>query len=274
MSVFEKIVYFLQRKMETPKLYGTWHIIALLLVIALTVFLVVKYRNAPDKSMRRILFAAWIIMVLLEIYKQIVFSMSSADGITAVWDFQWYAFPFQFCSTPLFALPFAAFLPEGKIRQAIMAFLSTFSLFAGLAVMIYPGDVFIDMIGINFQTMVHHGFQVALGIFISAYYVRKHTLKTFAGGIAVFAVFCSVAMALNFAVHDVLKIEETFNMFYISPYYDCTLPILSIIYKAVPYFAFLLIYILGFSLVAALFFGISKGIAAVCGKKKACEVKS
>ena len=44
--------------------------------------------------------------------------------------------------------------------------------------------------------------------------------------------------------------DETFNMFYISPYFDCTLPILSEIYKQVPYIAFLGIYIVGFVLAA------------------------
>ena len=273
MSAFEKIIYFLQKRCEVPKSFGGWHIFAIVMIAALTAFLIIKFRKSSSTAVRNILLISWIVMLSFEIYKQLAFSMHSTDGITAIWEYQWYSFPFQFCSTPLYVLPFAAFLPDGKLKQAVMSFLSTFSLFAGLAVVIYPNDVFTSMLGVNIQTMVHHGLQVALGIFISVYYARKHTFKNFAGGIAVFAVFCSVAIALNYAVHDILKVEEGFNMFYFSPYYDCTLPILSNIYKVVPYFAFLLVYILGFSLVAFLFFGISKGIAAACGKKNACVVE-
>ena len=51
-------------------------------------------------------------------------------------------------------------------------------------------------------------------------------------------------------------------MFFISPHFDCTLPVLSIIYPKVPYIGFLIIYILGFSIVAGIvnliYFGIYK----------------
>ena len=40
---------------------------------------------------------------------------------------------------------------------------------------------------------------------------------------------------------------EPFNMFFISPYYECPLPVLSIIHEAAPYVVFLLVYVVGFS---------------------------
>jgi hypothetical protein len=52
-------------------------------------------------------------------------------------------------------------------------------------------------------------------------------------------------------------------MFYISPHYACTLPVLSIIYDKAPYAVFLITYLLGFSFISALFFGIEKGIVSL-----------
>jgi hypothetical protein len=57
-------------------------------------------------------------------------------------------------------------------------------------------------------------------------------------------------------------------MFYISPYYNNDLPVLSTIYPMVPYFVYLIIYIFGFALVAALVFAIEKGIVALTLRKK------
>ncbi len=266
MSLFEKIVHALQYEIETPKSYGLFHISFLIATIVAAILLVIFFHDSSEKTFRKILFAIWITMVALEIYKQTVFSMSVTDG-AAVWDFQWYAFPFQFCSTPLYALPFIIFLKEGRVRDAFMTFFSGFSLFAGLAVMFYPNDVFISMLGIDIQTMVHHGSQVAIGVLVAAHSRKRTNLKALLGSLFVFYAFTAVAMVLNISVYSYFTasgIDESFNMFYISPYFDCTLPVLSSIYKMVPYAAFLVIYIFGFSFVSALFYSIEKGITKLC----------
>ncbi len=263
MTVFEKIIYLLQARMTTPASYGIFHIISFILAISLGIFLISKFRNASDKALHTILAICWSLMVISEIYKQFVFSLSS-DGTNATWQYLWYAFPFQFCSTPLYALPFVIFMKEGKIRDCVMSFLATFSFFAGIAVMIYPNDVYMDMIGINVQTMLHHGMQLSLGMFLFAYNRRRFDLRFYLKGIPVFAAFSVTAMLLNeiayFWVLPTFDPEATFNMFYVSPHFDCTLPILSIVYQHIPYPAFLALYILGFSLVAFIIYGLEIGV--------------
>ncbi len=275
MNFFEKILFFLQGEMECPTPYSLFHICCLLLVAAATVFLILRCRGVSDRAVRRICLVVWIVVVALEIYKQLVFSMSVTDG-TATWDYQWYAFPFQFCSTPLYALPFVIWLKDGRLRDAFIAFFATFSVFGGLAVMFYPGDVFIGMIGINIQTMIHHGSQVVMGIFLFAYYRDRLPFRRLAGSVAVFAGFAATAILLNEIVFAyftrIAMIDETFNMFFISPHYPCTLPVLSGIYDKIPYLAFLLLYLVGFALIAAIILGAEIGITALirkCGKKQA-----
>jgi len=271
MNTFEKIVYALQADMETPATFGLWHIISFVLMIGLCVLLLWRFGNASDKTLRYILLITWGVVFLAEVYKQIVFSFDF-DGTTASWSYTWYAFPFQFCSTPLYALPLAAFLKEGKVRSAVLTFLSTFSLFAGLAVMIYPNDVFISLIGINVQTMLHHGSQVVIGVLIA--YHERHRIgkRQFLHGVTVFAAFALIAMVLNIAMHYIHLahgIDATFNMFFISPFHDCTLPVLSIFYPLLPYPLFLICYLIGFSLVAALIYGIQYIIIKKAAAKKA-----
>ena len=49
-------------------------------------------------------------------------------------------------------------------------------------------------------------------------------------------------------------------MFYVGPYFDCTLPLLSIVYPKVPYICFILLYILGFVLISYIIYIVEKGI--------------
>ncbi|MBR2024679.1 MAG: YwaF family protein, partial [Clostridia bacterium] len=174
MNLFHRILNLLEATMETPTNFGWFHLMFVVIVILTTIFLCVKFRDCDDKIFRRIALISWIVIVALEIYKQIIFSYNYDNGVVT-WDYQWYAFPYQFCSTPLFTLPFVIFLKDGKIRDAFILYMSTFSLFAGLAVFAYPNDVFIDTIGINIQTMVHHGLQIVFGIYFAVYSRKKYT---------------------------------------------------------------------------------------------------
>lgn len=248
MNFFENIIMSLKGTMETPTNYGWFHLMFIAIAIITTVFLCVFARNVKDKTFRYIIMSCWILVVVLEIYKQLVFSYDIGEG----WHYQWYAFPYQLCSTSLYLLPFVAFLKDGHVRDSIMAFLGTFVFFAGFAVFLYPNDVFIGLIGINIQTMVHHGLQIVLGIYIMVYYRKKLNIKFYLKSLFTFAATLTVAIVLNLIVHAF--IPDTFNMFYISPYFDCTLPVLSMIYPLVPYPLFLLIYIVGFALAAIVMF--------------------
>ena len=267
MSAFEKILTFLRFEMESPGNYSPFHIVFLLLTIAVTAFLIWRFRDSNEKTARRILLGAWITLVIFEVYKQVIFSY---DGNAATpWSYPWYIFPFQLCSNPLYVFPFAAFLKKGPAKDAVVSFLATFSVFGGLAVMFYPNDVFTGVGGVNVQTMVHHGTQVAIGIFLAARHRRNWSLKVFLKGVIPFAILSAIAIGLNeimYAHFTSNGIDATFNMFYISPYFENTLPIYSDVHKAVPAPWNVLIYIAGFAALAYLILLIAMGIGALVRK--------
>ena len=271
MSVINRIMDILEARMDIPKPYGWFHLLFLALTAAGTVFLIWRFRNSSDKTVRRILFGIWIVMVILEFYKQLEGAHDVVWGVH-VWSYLWRWFPFQFCSTPLYCLPFIIFLPDCWWRRAFSAFFAGFSLFAGLAVMAYPFDVFSTLVGINIQTMIHHGCMVAVGIFMVAYNRHHMNKRYFAGSLAVFYAFAAVAVILNEAIHamivDRALVDASFNMFFISRHYPCTLPVLADIYAKVPYPAFLCIYMIGFAAVSALIYGLEKGVLALIYRQK------
>ncbi len=271
MNLFEKIVYALDNwDMTEPTNYSWFHIMFIFIAIAVTTFLCLKFKDSDEKIIRRIVLICWIVLVVLELYKQIAFAIGSPDGgATANWDYDWGSFPYQLCSTPLYIFPFIVWLKEGKVREAMITYIMTFSLFGGLAVYVFPNDVFIESVIINFQTMIHHGIQVVMGIF---FIVRnRHSLdfKRFIKAIPVFAVMVSIAFVLNLTVCPILEangIGDRFNMFYVGPRHACTLPLLSLIYPNVPYIVFALMYVLGFCLVSAIVYYASKGIILLTNK--------
>lgn len=240
-------------KSELVTPYSVFHLVCFALVIAFSIFLCVFFRNCSDRTMRILLFVAWVAMVLLEILDQFVDGTSVLEDGTLFFDYQWYRFPFQLCSTALWITPFIILIPEGVVRDGLIGYMTLFSFFGGLAVMFYPADVFTSYIVTNVHTMVHHGLQVALGVFFISHERHKYNLRYFVGGTVTFLCLVGIACVLNEVAHEIFLAygqDDTFNMFYFSPYHDCTLPVLSEIYKMVPYPAFMLIYCGGFIFIA------------------------
>ena len=248
MDFFVQLFNFFDKEMIEPTNYGWFHIMFMVIIVTTTVMLCTFFKDCTDKTMRKILLIFWLTIVSFEIYKQLNFGFDVVDG-KLMWDYAWYAFPYQLCSTPLYAMPFVIFLREGKIRGSFIAYMGTFSLFGGIAVFFYPNDVFITTIGINIQTMVHHGTQIVIGVFLILHQRKKLGILHYLSSIPVFTLFSVIAIILN-ELTVACGLEDTFNMFYISRHYDCTLPILSDIYPKVPYGIFLMIYLVGFVFVS------------------------
>ena len=109
MNWFEKIIVFLQTTMETPKLYGWFHLLAFALVIAVTLIIAIKCKNCSEKVFRKVLLIISLVMIGFEIYKQVIWSYNAA---TDVWHYNWYYFPWQFCSVPMYVALLVAVCKE------------------------------------------------------------------------------------------------------------------------------------------------------------------
>ena len=272
MHIWGKIIDVLSYSTTTPRMLGWVHILSFILAVGFGVFLSVRFRHSDEKTVRRLLLIASVISIVLEIYKQFVFSFSY-DGQAVKFDYQWYAFPFQFCSMPMYVGLLAAFIKRGRLHDALCAFLATYGFFGGLVVMVYPVQVYIGIIGINAQTMICHGLMVAMGIyFLACGYVKlKH--KTMLMALSVFSSLVGLVMILNEAVfYSGILNGETLNMFYISRHFSPSLPVYSLIQAIVPYPFCVIFYVFGFSAAAYIILlcamGINRIISNVKNRKK------
>ena len=152
MEFFRKVLEILDTGMETPTAYGWFHLLFIALSFGVAVLLCFLYKKGYIRNVKRVVLITALIVIVLEIYKMINFGFSYEDEIE--YNFPWSSFPWQFCSTPMY-VGLLAGLTKGKVHDACCSFLATFAVFAGTAVMIYPGDVFIETIGINIQTMLN-----------------------------------------------------------------------------------------------------------------------
>lgn len=264
----EAIISLMDTPTQTPLPFGWFHLLFLALSLLTAFLLVWRFRDCGDKTYRRILMLCWILMVVMEVYKQLTMTFDVADG-EIVKHYQWYAFPYQFCSTPYLALPMA-FLGkrEGKIRDAALFFLATYSLFAGLAVLAVPSGVFCGTLGINIQSMLHHGCQFSVGVFVFARERKRFSLRGFGGATLLFLAFSALAIGMNEFFFYRVPIDGVFNMFFISRHFPSALFLLDRVWEKVSYPVFLCIYLLGFAAVGLAVFAIGKGIVRSCGKRR------
>jgi len=262
----------LEAEMERPESFGWYHFMWVVLIAAFTVFMCIKLRDCSDKTLRRLSLIIFIVLLVADLYNEITFDFVNYDSESGkfVWDYSWYSFPFQLCSSPHYILPFVIWMKDGKVRDACIGFLCFFSMMGGLCVFVYPETCFTSTIGVNIQTMLHHGMQIFLGAFYAVHERRKLGVKFYLRSVPVLLIMIGIAMILNVTVHNIfvaLDIGDTFNMFYISPYYECTLPLVSLIQPLVPYPVFLMIYILGLSAGGFVIFSAMRRFIAIANRR-------
>ena len=258
-----KVLQILDTAMVTPESYGWFHIFFFVLSIVAGVALCFILKDGKKHASNVVLVTS-VVVILLEVYKMINFGFTYEGEID--YNFPWGSFPFQFCSTPMYVGLAAGLLRKGRIHDSLCAYLATYAVFAGLCVMIYPGDVFIDTIGINIQTMICHGSMLTIGIYLfgSGYVKTEH--KTILKALPVFCTMVLIAVGLNEWAHRTGLLEEHyFNMFYFSPYTDPHLPVYSDVQRAlgVDNPLSFIIYVAVFSLAAYLILLIAMGIRAL-----------
>lgn len=247
MNFFQAFCTFLNSQCTRPDAYGAYHLFCMLLTAVLTVLAIHIGRHHDARQVNRVLLGTAVLVIVLELYKQFNYTFGDGSGQP---HFQWYAFPFQFCSTPMYVGLLAALLRRGRVHDCLCAYLASYAVFAGLCVMFYPGDVFIRTIGINIQTMVCHGSMVIIGAYLlSSGHVTLEP-ATLLKAVPVFVSCVCIAFALNELAHR-MGITD-FNMFFISPYVPCTLPVYSLIHENLPFPVNTLLYVLGFTAAAGI----------------------
>lgn len=242
-SLLEKLLTTTPRLAAAPRRFEAFHLCSVAILLALAAAMILFRQRLPrgEKNLRRTLMFFGVGLLLLEIGKQVVCSYDPQRG----WAYDWSRFPFQFCSTPIYAALMAMCMKDHPWRRSLLCFLATYTPMAGAAVLIYPSRyVFHEILFLNVQTMVWHGAMLLFGLYLWLVEVVRPGWETAWRSAAVFAPLNCLALALNEAAYAWgFAAGYDFNMFYIGRLGRCRIPVLSWIQNTCPYVVFFLAYV-------------------------------
>lgn len=265
MNTFERIVYALQFEMERPTTYGWFHLAWLAASILLILILCLRREKNHERTLKIVLLVYGIGSLLLEATKQIIWSYNF-DPVTQTgyWDYQWYAFPFQLCTTPIIISLICALLEKGSLRNWLLSFMAFVTILGSVATALYPESCFVRTVMVDIHTMYLHFGSLVVSIYLLASGEVKVLFKNLLKGYGVFLVFALMAEVLNVTIYrsGVLG-DETYNMFYISPYFTSSLPVFDAIQGKVPFPVFLLLYLIAIFLGALVIYLIARLIRRI-----------
>ncbi len=161
------------------------------------------------KYIVRVLYAFTIYFFISESIKQIILFQENGA-------YDWWHFPFQLCSMPLYDLPLYLFLRNRKEKaaKAIATFMMTY---AGLGGII----VFLDTTGLHFtnrfltcNSYLWHIVMIVLSLFLYRCAETDLTLIGYGKVCGIYLIHAMIATFFNIAFRS----RGSINMFYISPY--------------------------------------------------------
>ena len=270
MNLFEKVLVFLQGEMTKPKPYGWFHLLSIFLML-IAIFILYKNRfKDNEKKLNKVLLIYGIIAFVLELLKQIIWSFNYDPLTFAItWDYQWYAAPFQLCTTPIYVSLLCPFIKNKKVKYALLSYLAYITILGSIATIIIPNNCFTETILVNIHTMWLH-----LGSFVVSIYLLitkrvKNEVNNLLHAFVVFLIFLFIALFLNLFIYNIGILNgETFNMFYVSPYFKSELPIFDVIWESMPYIVFLIFYISAIGLGSIIVYLFTKLLNSTKIKKK------
>ena len=233
-------------EMEKPKAYGAFHLTFTVVGFALCLFLAFRLRRLGDKGNRRLLLGVGIFLLLTELYKQLFYTYYIGGG-----EYQWWIFPFQLCSVPMYLCVVAPFLKNPRWRHGMYAFMTTFNLLGGFMAFIEPSGIVHEYWTLTLHAFLWHMTLVFLGFYLIASGRGASAMRDFRSGVVAFLFCCVLAFAINLTVQTF--VGEHINMFFVGPG-ESSLAVFKQISQAAGWYVSTLLYIPTVCLGAFIFF--------------------
>ncbi len=165
------------------------------------------------KKHRRIIFCSGILMLSTEIWKQWCLTYYLNHG-----QYNWWYFPFQLCSIPMYVCLLASQVKSLKIYRALLTFLMDFGLLAGIFTFFDTSGLHYGYAPLTIHSFGWHILLIILGIYAGLTKEADYSFKGFCFCALIYLSCCLLATALNLVLYHYGSI----NMFYISPHYPMT----------------------------------------------------
>lgn len=174
----------------------------------------------------RFIICIGLMLIVLEIWKQLTLWIVEFDGRYNVW-----YFPFQLCSMPMYIIAMYAFLlsrdsfagfKTEKLRKVLLTFLQDYGFLGGiLSLIVHDGLIHPGHILLTAHGFLWHLFLVVLSLYISVKKLSLSGAKGFLCTVPLFLFFSFIAEMINISLHG----YGDCDMFYISPFHLSSQPV-------------------------------------------------
>ena len=120
------------------------------------------------------------------------------------------------------------------------------------------------MIFINVQSLIHHGTQVILGVYIFIWNRKNINIKTTYRTLIAFLITAVIAIVINVSFYP-----HFINMFFINPMFITNLPVGNIVQQKAGYVVYLILFLILVGLVTYLTYLVETSIYKLITKKVA-----
>ncbi len=217
MSFIEEFIRSTHIEVENrPEPYGLFHILFTLLSVTVIIAVCYFMRKNKEMTFRRVLLSVGSILILSEIYKQIYYVYAAGGE-----GYDWYIFPFQLCSVPMYLCVAVGLMKKNKVRDALCEYLVSIGFLGGIMAYAEPSGI----LNGHYFTLIHSCIWHALLVFIALYILFTDNAAHSLGGYKrSMLVTCGVVICATM-LNIIFSKKPDFNMCYISPFYNTPLAV-------------------------------------------------
>lgn len=169
-----------------------------------------RLRALPDRTLDRILLGCGFFLAACEVYKQVFLYVVINQG-----HYDWWFFPFQLCSLPMYLCLAVPFLKDRRMKTVLYTFMQDFNLLGGIAALVVPEGFLHIHWSLSLHGYVWHVLIVLLGLLLGLSGRTELSGKGYLATLPVFGGACLTATLINVLAPG----HGQADMFYISPYH-------------------------------------------------------
>jgi hypothetical protein len=227
---------------DIPKDYGPFHLYYFFGIPVVVLICALLMRKRSDIVIRIFILLCTCIMLIMEVIKQNLcsFNYNEVTGVVT-WIYKYGCFPFQLCSTTMYMSLLTSLIWKGRIQKMLDATI-VISMIGATTDLFYPSLAFVNSIFLCNQSMIYHGLMMAIGVVLMITRLELNHKTFFLYGVPLYLVLVMIALIMDICFYYFYSRIITFNMFFISPFWDGVFPVIGPLrIKAYP--VYLLIYI-------------------------------
>lgn len=186
---------------------------------ALKLAFLLSRRKAPCEA--AVLAASGVALAIFELYKQGFLYYVVYDE-----HFNWWYFPFQLCSVPMYLCLIYPWLKNHRSAEKILAtFLQDFGLLGGIMALAVPDGLFHPYWTLTLHGFLWHFLLIFLGVYCGRRVLSDGGARGFLRMLPLYGFCCGIAIFINTMVQLCLYPQDYSDLFYINCFFPSEQPL-------------------------------------------------